>query len=370
MAGTGAETVTASTGCEDGALTDVVEDLQLESAVLRRQQPRQEAAREQTAVQEECNSPATSIEDLKQAPADTAADGARELVLAVLSTPGPPQLTILGHLEQNDKLNLGATCTSLRLASLTWISEVTVEVNPDKPDVASLAAWLDRHQVQLSVKLDLSSYKANSATCLWTLRTFNLSVDLGMLAGSALAPLATLQHIESLDLQACRLKAVPEQVSALTALTRLDLSRNWGLAGGWQHLLPLTQLQALRLYSCRLTALPEQLAALTALTALDLEDNHQVKSWQHLLPLTILRDLSLDDCSLKAVPQQLSALTALTHLDLAWNRGLKSGWEHLLPLTELQALCLFACGLTAVPQLSALTALSVRGVRPHPPGPV
>jgi hypothetical protein len=29
--------------------------------------------------------------------------GARELVLAVLSTPGPPQLTILGHLEQNDK---------------------------------------------------------------------------------------------------------------------------------------------------------------------------------------------------------------------------------------------------------------------------
>jgi hypothetical protein len=80
--------VTASTDCEDGALTDVVEvrvqmlqrvlkacwlrtcsrlesqhhasvtllmqDLQLESAVLRRQQPRQEAAREQTAVQVCC----------------------------------------------------------------------------------------------------------------------------------------------------------------------------------------------------------------------------------------------------------------------------------------------------------------------------
>ncbi|KAI3423966.1 hypothetical protein D9Q98_009800 [Chlorella vulgaris] len=263
-----------SRDCEDGALTDTVEDLQADSAELRRQQQIQQAAREQTAVQEECNSPATSIEDLKQAPADTAANGARELVLAVLSAPGPLQLTILGHLEQNDKLNLGATYTSLRLASLTWFSELTVEANPDKPDVASLAAWLDRHQVQLSLRLDLSSYKANFAPQLTTL---NLSVDLSMLAGSALAPLATLQQIESLDLQACRLKAVP---------------------------------------------------------------------------------------------QQLSALTALTHLDLAWNKGLKSGWEHLLPLTELQALCLFACGLTAVPQLSALTALSVRGVRPHPLGPV
>jgi hypothetical protein len=80
--------VTASTGCEDGALTDVVEvrvqmlqwvlkacwlrtcfrllcqhhasvtqlmqDLQPESAELRRQQPTQHAAREQTAVQVCC----------------------------------------------------------------------------------------------------------------------------------------------------------------------------------------------------------------------------------------------------------------------------------------------------------------------------
>jgi hypothetical protein len=53
------------------------------------------------------------------------------------------------------RLNLGATCTSLRLASLTWISELTVEVNPDKPDVASLAAWLDRHQGENLLLVDL-----------------------------------------------------------------------------------------------------------------------------------------------------------------------------------------------------------------------
>ncbi|KAL4855741.1 Malignant fibrous histiocytoma-amplified sequence 1 [Chlorella vulgaris] len=255
----------------------------------------------------------------------------------------------------------------MRLASLTWFSELTVEVNPDKPDVASLAAWLKRHQVQLSLRLDLSSCKAIFATQLTTL---NLSVDVSMLAGSALAPLATLQHIESLDLQACLLKAVPEQVSTLTALTGLNMSANSWMAGGWQHLLPLTKLRNLSLCSCSLTAVPEQLAALTALTALDLEGNYLVKSWQNLPPLTIQRDLNLEDCSLKAVPQQLSALMALTRLNLSWNRRLKSGWEHLLPLTELQALCLFACGLTAVPQLSALAALSVWGVRPHPPGPV
>jgi hypothetical protein len=31
------------------------------------------------------------------------AGAAGELALAVLATPGPPQLTILGHLKRNDK---------------------------------------------------------------------------------------------------------------------------------------------------------------------------------------------------------------------------------------------------------------------------
>ncbi|KAL4854744.1 RuBisCO large subunit-binding protein subunit alpha [Chlorella vulgaris] len=67
------------------------------------------------------------------------------------------QLTILGHLERNDKMRLGSTCTSLRQASLAWIPEVTVILFPTKnhwhcqstTDVASLAAWLDRQQACL-----------------------------------------------------------------------------------------------------------------------------------------------------------------------------------------------------------------------------
>jgi hypothetical protein len=44
------------------------------------------------------------------------------------------------------RLNLGATCTSLRQASLAWFAEVTAVVQPGKTDVALLAAWLERHQ--------------------------------------------------------------------------------------------------------------------------------------------------------------------------------------------------------------------------------
>jgi hypothetical protein len=53
----------------------------------------------------------------------------------------------------------------------------------------------------------------------------------------------------------------------MLALTRLDLSNNDKLDGGWVHLLPLTLLQDLGLKQCYLTALPQQLSAMLALTA-------------------------------------------------------------------------------------------------------
>jgi hypothetical protein len=43
-------------------------------------------------------------------------------------------------------MRLGSACTSLRLASQDWFPEVTATVQPYKLDVASLAAWLERHQ--------------------------------------------------------------------------------------------------------------------------------------------------------------------------------------------------------------------------------
>jgi Leucine-rich repeat (LRR) protein len=87
---------------------------------------------------------------------------------------------------------------------------------------------------------------------------------------STLVPLTTLQRLQSLDLSHCSLAALPEQLLALTALTRIDLGQNWRLDGNWQHLLTLTQLQDLSLKQCNLTDVPQQVSELTALARLDL----------------------------------------------------------------------------------------------------
>ncbi|EFN50796.1 hypothetical protein CHLNCDRAFT_141839 [Chlorella variabilis] len=72
-----------------------------------------------------------------------------------------------------------------------------------------------------------------------------------------------LQHLE---LSFCDLAAVPEQLSALTALTRLNLSDNDTMVGGWQHLRPLTRLRELDLLGVPLPdGVPPEVAALPAL---------------------------------------------------------------------------------------------------------
>ncbi|KAL4853205.1 Receptor-like protein 50 [Chlorella vulgaris] len=396
-----------------------------------------------------------------------------ELALAVLAPPGPPQQTILGHLEQDDKMRLGSACTSLRQASLAWFPEVTVEVQPGETDLVSLAAWLERHQARLHLQTDpadalqhesseqernsslmalpsslvtsltthnplpaavsaltaltslvseavideqmeeedilFSSISAHQLRPLMQLRQLSLGncdisgnaeelLSLPALAGlqaldldscqlqaapralsaltqltaldlssndvSATAALANLHRLRVLVLFNCCLAVVPKQLAALTALTRLDLSSNSRLAGGWQHLLPLTQLRQLNLCECGLRAVPQELLALTALTQLDVSINLDISSgWQHLLPLTQLQNLDLSSCGLNALPRPLSALTALTRLVLSSIKHWPGGWQHLQPLTQLQDLTLNGCGFAAVPQqLSALTALTSLGL--------
>ncbi|KAI3425792.1 hypothetical protein D9Q98_007767 [Chlorella vulgaris] len=83
---------------------------------------------------------------------------AGELAVWVLATPGPLQLTILGHLEHDDKMGLGSTCTTLRQASLVWFPEVTLVADvPGQIDAASLAVWLQRHQACLHLENDLEA---------------------------------------------------------------------------------------------------------------------------------------------------------------------------------------------------------------------
>jgi hypothetical protein len=61
-------------------------------------------------------------------------------------------------------------------------------------------------------------------------------------------------------------------------------------------LAPLTQLQQLHLFSCCLTVVPEQVTALASLTRLELEENPEiVAGWQHLLPLTSCKPCAWPD---------------------------------------------------------------------------
>ncbi|KAL4858212.1 Receptor-like protein 49 [Chlorella vulgaris] len=340
--------------------------------------------------------PVTEITLPEQDPADIAAKRlVGELALAVLAPAGPPQLVVLGHLEQKDKLNLGATCTSLGQASLAWFPEVTVEVKLGKPDVPSLAAWLERHQALLNLILRQHTCTNFSWMFLadapeWACRVIAalpphlvscLTVNTGLpAAGSTLTALTSLsisghfnpshvsllgplsrlqqlsmnsvhvgstaeevltlpglQRLHTLKLIDCKLGKLPRALSALQQLTSLNLSDNRIYATA--PLATLQRLEQLTLVRCHLQAVPKQASVLTCLTRLDLSLNSQLEhGWQRLLPLTRLQDLSLSDCDLTAVPEQVSALTALIHLDVSDNEWLDSGWQHLLPLTRLRRL--------------------------------
>ncbi|KAI3425924.1 hypothetical protein D9Q98_007896 [Chlorella vulgaris] len=307
----------------------------------------------------------------EQDPADTAAKRlVGKLALAVLAPAGPPQLAVLGHLEQKDKLNLGATCTSLGQASLAWFPEVTVEVKLGKPDVPSLAAWLERHQALLNLILQQHACTNFSWMFLadapeWACRLSMNSVHVGSTAEEVLT-LPGLQRLHTLKFIDCKLEKLPRALSALQQLTSLNLSDNRIYATA--PLATLQRLEQLTLVRCRLQAVPKQASVLTCLTRLDLSGNIRLEhGWQRLLPLTRLQDLSLSNCGLTAVPEQVSALTALTHLDVSDNECLDSGWQHLLPLTRLRRLNVQRVQLPLweslfelpTPELSALPQLRV-----------
>ena len=117
-----------------------------------------------------------------------------------------------------------------------------------------------------------------------------------------LAPLSALRQLQHLNLSWCGLAGVPQQLAALTQLTQLSLEGNrlMGVAARGQNpsalapLAALQQLQHINLSYCGLASLPEQLSALAALTCLDLAGNSNLAGgWQHLRPLTRLRQLGL-----------------------------------------------------------------------------
>ncbi|KAI3434382.1 hypothetical protein D9Q98_002460 [Chlorella vulgaris] len=316
-------------------------------------------------LEEERSGRQTRSSGIDSTPTKAAAAGAGELALAVLAAPGPPQLTILGHLEQNDKVKLGSACTSLRQASLAWFPEVTVKVKVGRIDLAWLAAWLERHQARLHILLEpddeeddyqLSKKWNDSLTALPSSLVTSLAVHLPI---ELPAPVSTLTALTRLELKFtecvlynsdedsddyCKMEFMStHHLRPLMQLRQLGFEDS-SMSDNGEELLSLPALaglQALRLARCYLEQLPRALSAHTQLTALDLSGTH-VSALAPLAALQRLQSLDLRNCGLTAVPEQLSVLTALTRLDLADNEQLAGGWQHLLPLTQLRNLNL--CG--------------------------
>ncbi|GAB4822936.1 hypothetical protein N2152v2_009982 [Parachlorella kessleri] len=196
---------------------------------------------------------------------------------------------------------------------------------------------------------------------------------IGTNPAGALAPLAHLGGLTELKLQYCKVRRLPPQLSALTALKVLDIADRMEpdgaqAAAAFAPLAALTQLTALRLQHCGLCKLPRQLSALSAsLQFLDLASNWDLGDWvagsmRPLNSLSALTSLDMTRCGLPCIPPQLSAMGSLQQLQLFGNdmTGARpKSWEPLRRLTCLTLLDLAECHIGYLPQqLACLTALA------------
>ena len=120
-----------------------------------------------------------------------------------------------------------------------------------------------------------------------------------------------------LNLSRLNLTGLPENLSTLTSLQKLDLSSNW-LTDLPESLSNLTSLQELNISHNRMISLPENLSDLTSLQELNASSN-LLKSLPHLATLTSLQKLDVSHNQLKSLPR-LANLTSLWHLNVSYNQ--------------------------------------------------
>lgn len=104
-------------------------------------------------------------------------------------------------------------------------------------------------------------------------------------------------------------------IPSFTQLTRLVLlnASGPGLSAGFERLAALPGLQQLAMVSCGLAEVPPAMSALSALTGLNLRDNYGLvrcsgDQWQPILRLPRLRELSLPHPEVSKLPPELTAV--------------------------------------------------------------
>ena len=154
--------------------------------------------------------------------------------------------------------------------------------------------------------------------------------------------------ITGLGLYGQGLSSLPESLSLLKNLQRLDLDNN-ELSSLPESLSSLKKLQYLRLSNNQLSSLPESLSKLRNLRSLALDNNQLSSLPESLSLLKNLQRLDLDNNELSSLPETLSSFKKLQYLRLS-NNQLSSLPESLSKLQNLRSLALDNNQLSSLPE--------------------
>ena len=177
-------------------------------------------------------------------------------------------------------------------------------------------------------------------------------------------------RVISITLEECSMRALPDSIGGLKALTTLDLAECENLITLPESIGGLTALEKLYFPHCvALTALPVAIGELKSLTELNLHVCESLVALPDSIGgLAALTDLNLAGCEkLVALPKAIGDLKALTVLCLAGCSSLIELPDTIGGLTALEQLVLAGCSITALPaaigELKALTDLNLAGCK-------
>ena len=197
---------------------------------------------------------------------------------------------------------------------------------------------------------------------LTSLRALDLSTNAEW-AVELLPRLSGLAALEVINLSRCPTLVAPSDISQVTSLQEIDLSRCNGLESLPDDLGCLHNLAVLSLLGCsRLPSLPTSLSGLVSLMTLEITGCRALVALPESLgELGALRNLTCRSCSsLAALPTSVAGLVSLRALDLWGCRELRELPTDLGHAAELRRLNLGGCAaLAALPDLARLWRLKV-----------
>lgn len=167
------------------------------------------------------------------------------------------------------------------------------------------------------------------------------------------ASVGSLVFLDSLWINACRVKSLPAAFYSLHSLKSLNLSYNGGLVPS-KELFSMTSLVDLDLSGLFLASVDPDLAKLVRLRDLRLNGNPLLRVPAEIVGLPALENLALSDCQLDSVPRELLARKGLKQLLLSGN-ALASLPDVFTAAHALEKLLLDRNQLSGLP--ASLTAL-------------